>query len=198
MECNCDDVECQLMLDKTLYDVDRAIDLYCLGSDAGGAGDPERRAAAFGAVVFALLADPAHECLRDDRLTELREALQEFAFEVRWPFALSALPLPPTAAARAERRRIGTLMHSELCLQRAAEPRWARLVEKLAPVCHRELLEDDHNPVIRMLGNALELINARLGHDQAIESCPTFDVSIPPNLETSLDTIANDILANGV
>ena len=36
-ECCGDDVICQILLDKILYDTDRAIDLYTLGSD------PERR-----------------------------------------------------------------------------------------------------------------------------------------------------------
>lgn len=195
MECNCDDVECQLMLDKTLYDVDRAIDLYCLGSNGSGQGDPERRAAAFGAVIVALGFLTFNDCLEDNEYAPLRAALAEIALELQWPGVIPPLVADPTL--RAERARIGSLVHSELCLQRAAESRWARLVANLAPACRRDLLEDATNPVRGLLDNALALIDATLG-EQAIGACPTFDVSIPPNLETSLDTIANDILANGV
>ena len=195
MECNCDDVECQLMLDKTLYDVDRAIDLYCLGSNGSGAGDPERRASAFGAVIVALAYLTFNDCLEGVAHAPLRAALEEIALELQWPTAIPALTADATQ--RAERGRIGQLVHSELCLQRQAEQRWARLVMNLAPACRRDLLDDATNPVRRLLDHALTLIDAQLG-PQAIGACPTFDVSIPPNLETSLDTIANDILANGV
>jgi len=202
LECNCEDVECQLMLDKVLYDVDRAVDLYCLGSNTQGAGDPERRAAAFGAVSMALLAHPHGTCFGDDagaadpRLANLHAALSEFAAEVQWPFAIPALPPFPTEAEVAERRRIGTLIHSEICLQRASESRWARLVETLAPACRRDLLTDARNPVRALLQHALELIDDEMDVDPAI-ACPTFEVTIPPNLETSLNTIANDMLADG-
>ncbi|MBV8773874.1 MAG: hypothetical protein JO166_16335 [Deltaproteobacteria bacterium] len=51
LACNCDDatVQLQLILDKILYDVDRAIDLYALGRSDFGA--PERRAAAYSFLV---------------------------------------------------------------------------------------------------------------------------------------------------
>jgi len=197
MDCNCDDVECQLMLDKTLYDVDRAIELYCLGSDSNGAGDPERRAAAFGAVILALAVLTFDGCLEGAEHVRLQNTLMETALELQWPQAIPPVPVPANPVLLAERGRIGTLIHSELCLQRAAEHRWARLVANLAPACRRDLLEEANNPVLRLLDGALGLINGTLGA-QAIGTCPTFDVSIPPNLETSLDTIANDILANGI
>jgi hypothetical protein len=43
----------QIVLDKILYDVDRAIDLYALGKDRFG--PPERRAAAYGFLIQAFL-----------------------------------------------------------------------------------------------------------------------------------------------
>ncbi len=51
MQCACtpEGVKCQAILDKILYDVDRAIDLYALGQD--DFGQPERRAAAYSFVI---------------------------------------------------------------------------------------------------------------------------------------------------
>ncbi len=51
MQCGCttDNVRCQIILDKILYDVDRAIDLYALGKDEFG--QPERRAAAYSFLI---------------------------------------------------------------------------------------------------------------------------------------------------
>lgn len=51
LQCGCspENIRCQVVLDKILYDVDRAIDLYALGKD--NFGEPERRAAAFSFVI---------------------------------------------------------------------------------------------------------------------------------------------------
>jgi hypothetical protein len=48
-ECSEEQVICQVMLDKILYDVDRAIDLYAVGVDTFS--EPERRAAAYSFVI---------------------------------------------------------------------------------------------------------------------------------------------------
>lgn len=55
MQCGCslDTVRCQVVLDKILYDVDRAIDLYALGNK--DFAQPERRAAAYGYIITSFL-----------------------------------------------------------------------------------------------------------------------------------------------
>ncbi len=62
--CQCSDgrSRCQILLDKILYDLDRAIDLYALGTDPEGDGEPEQRAAAYGFVIYQLLKDAAKYC----------------------------------------------------------------------------------------------------------------------------------------
>jgi hypothetical protein len=45
----------QALLDKLLYDTDRAIDLYALGFEPDGTGEPEWRAAAYGALMLAFM-----------------------------------------------------------------------------------------------------------------------------------------------
>lgn len=54
-ECSSKAVRCQIILDKILYDVDRAIDLYALGND--NFGEPERRAAAYGFLIEVFLTE---------------------------------------------------------------------------------------------------------------------------------------------
>ena len=51
LQCGCtaENITCQIVLDKILYDVDRAIDLYALGQN--DFGEPERRAAAYSFVI---------------------------------------------------------------------------------------------------------------------------------------------------
>ncbi len=53
MQCACttEAVKCQVILDKILYDLDRAIDLYAMGKD--NFGQPERRASAYSFVIEA-------------------------------------------------------------------------------------------------------------------------------------------------
>jgi hypothetical protein len=55
--CEADDIVCQAVLDKLLYDTDRAVDLYLQGDDSGGSGQPEQRAAAFGILMRLLTRD---------------------------------------------------------------------------------------------------------------------------------------------
>jgi hypothetical protein len=58
-ECTSSDVRCQIILDKLLYDIDRAIDALSLGSDPDGRGDAEIRAAAYGLIIETLPLDKA-------------------------------------------------------------------------------------------------------------------------------------------
>jgi hypothetical protein len=55
LQCGCtpENIKCQIVLDKILYDVDRAIDLYALGKD--DFGEPERRAAVFSYIIQSFL-----------------------------------------------------------------------------------------------------------------------------------------------
>ena len=57
MDCSCteDLVRCQIMLDKLLYDTDRAIDLYALSGNSQGTGPAEQRAVAYGLIADRLL-----------------------------------------------------------------------------------------------------------------------------------------------
>jgi hypothetical protein len=73
--CSCSNerVRCQIMLDKILYDLDRAIDLYSLGTDPAGRGAPEERAAAYGIVVHMFLENYTGiepKCVEDESTLE--------------------------------------------------------------------------------------------------------------------------------
>jgi len=57
LQCGCSDgaVRCQMLIDKVLYDIDRAIDLYTVGDSEWG--EPEIRAGAYGFLAKALAED---------------------------------------------------------------------------------------------------------------------------------------------
>jgi hypothetical protein len=54
-ECGEAEVRCQIMLDKLLYDTDRAIDLYALSHSTQGNGPAEQRSVAYGTIADRLL-----------------------------------------------------------------------------------------------------------------------------------------------
>jgi hypothetical protein len=138
--CSPNDVRCQLMLDRVLYDVDRAIDLYVMGTDPEGRGLAEQRAVAY-AVIIDELTDQKDvlgaSCL-DGRielgtlLFDLRNLL------LRADAVLSPGPVPPVLGQLSLSGAPGgllELMHQELCIQRDAEAQWENLLHSLAPSC---------------------------------------------------------------
>jgi hypothetical protein len=172
-ECCEDEVVCQVLLDKLLYDTDRAIDLLTLGSDPAGNGEPEQRAAAYGWLIQTFLA--AHQgCLEGQcfsRLSELQAALASIQTSL---LANSALAVASRPAAEQE------LIRDELCLQRQTDQQWASLVATMAPSCIRgtKVL----SAIDTLLATALQGLTGIT--DPA--SCPAATLSIPPTLETSL------------
>lgn len=59
LSCGCDEntVKCQILLDKILYDIDRAIDLYIMS--AARFGLPERRASAYSFIINSFINAPS-------------------------------------------------------------------------------------------------------------------------------------------
>jgi hypothetical protein len=55
-ECHDDLILVAILIDKLVRDLDRAVDLYAQGRDAAGDGEPEQRAAAYGAIADLVVA----------------------------------------------------------------------------------------------------------------------------------------------
>ena len=97
--CSCDDDDAAdlIVAGKALFDIDRAIDLYAIGTDLNGNGDAELRAAAFGIVALeaANLIDEPAEGAETQVITE---ALRAVATGLRWPNILknSSILIPTT------------------------------------------------------------------------------------------------------
>ena len=143
--CACDarSVALAVLLDFLLSCVDRAIDLWAVGTDPDGHGDPERRAAAGAVLAFALshaletgflgetLTDSVPLAL-SEALAEVRQALGK-TFVVAnptGPFVSGAEVLSPGARFT----RIAIL--SELQIAFAHERQIERLVSSLAANCN--------------------------------------------------------------
>lgn len=96
MGCGCNDadnIRSQIVLDKALYDVDRAVDLYALGVD--DFSEPEQRAAAYGYIVNEILKNNVLEvCGVEGRIVEaLRGIKDQLWFHPFTPADFSDLPL---------------------------------------------------------------------------------------------------------
>ncbi|EGV20453.1 hypothetical protein [Thiocapsa marina] len=154
-ECGSDPVRCQVLLDKVLYDVDRAIDLYVMGTDPKGKGTAEQRAASFGFVIDQLLKDTTefgsihlqeqsyfdYNSNEDQKTcvqlrcvppkSDLYKDLANIRNCLWWhcsPTEENTQPTPFKASAL-------QLMREELCLQRDAEAQWENLLHTMAPTC---------------------------------------------------------------
>ena len=170
-ECCGDEVICQILLDKLLYDVDRAIDLYTLGIDPLGAGEPEWRAAAYGVLIRqflltqqACLPQPPCAPVVADlpvQLAGLRDTL----------LAGKVVPALPTAPQTG-------WMADELCLQQLSDARLATILATLAPGCV---------PATDALLRIETLINATIGFINPLHgACAEPVIEPPPTTESSL------------
>lgn len=207
-ECSPDGVACQMMLDKVVYDVDRAIDLYALGTDPAGESEPEQRAAAYGVVIHELI----HRVVSSEigvacedgqpRCTDIDvhcveagsrlDTLLRLTRDLLWfPGSLSAL----NGAVQNDGLDADALdrLQQELCLQRQGEAQWESLLATMAPRC---LHANGALAATQGLVDAALATVATLA-GQAEAECPAVEITIPPHHETSLDTLANDVLSNG-
>ena len=207
--CACDDVACQVLLDKLLYDVDRAIDLYAVGNT--DLGLPETRAAAYAYLIEAFL----HLGVRQQNVAfcpdlppALVRSLQTIVVQLRpagehdadWETARSEFD-----DMRSHNTTIGgstiaftDVLHQELCLQRESERPWRGLADQMSANCMPvgEIF-GDNGYLIAMLRNAMTRVADGLAQDVELQDCGIDGPDIPAHFETSLDAIANERLRRG-
>lgn len=172
--CHCcaddDAVLRQVILDKVLYDVDRAIDLYAMGTRERG--EPEIRAAA-----FSFLFD------------EARSAIPQQGNQEQFPAALNdALKTINSISDQLrsvlddsdESSDSPCAMHpslsSELCSQLANEQHWSNLIKSMAPSCTS--VDKVHLSLNTLIKKAVTTMGCK--------PCIDYDISMPPTLENSL------------
>jgi hypothetical protein len=171
-ECCGNPVVCQILLDTLLYDTDRAIDLYTLGIDPLGAGEPEWRAAAYGVLIRQFLLTqqaclpqpPCAPAVADlpVQLAGLRDTL----------LAGKVVPAPPAAPETG-------WMTDELCLQQLSDARLESILATLAPGCV---------PATTALQGIAALINATVTVINPLHSaCAEPVIEPPPTSESSLE-----------
>jgi len=172
LQCGCteDAVRCQALLDTILYAVDRAIDLYALGTADDGI--PERRAGAYGYVIAAFL-----------ELNPNCQNVNNVPDDPLW------LPVGQQGILRELQRLLlngvthpNVVMPQELCLQRAMQQRWENLVTTMAPACV------GFNRVFTAIENVIDSAIRRSGGipNQCLDG---FNIPIPAHPDISLANI---------
>ncbi|MCV6598671.1 MAG: hypothetical protein OIF40_16520 [Mangrovicoccus sp.] len=215
--CDCDEssVACQFVLDKMLYDIDRAIDRYI--SDRPEAS---QRAAAFGLLIGILL-EPAkfpstvvttdpfgryidvekqiaslRPCMRPDG--KARDMLRSVLSEAQNILITPIEPADWRQRPNAPLPELYELIHAELCNQREDETRWFEFAAAMTPNCKD--LPAFHTQINALLAAALYLAGQGKTVDQIIidgepinavlVTCEAAESSIPAHYETSLDSFA--------
>ncbi|WP_287128677.1 hypothetical protein [Candidatus Cyanaurora vandensis] len=183
LQCGCTPltVTGQVILDKVLYDIDRAIDLYALGVNKFG--EPEQRAGSYAYLIKVIL-DPQQvfPVLVAQTLTNLR---------LLPGFPVAELGLLQTELLRHSNDPtalggINLLMQQELSIQKEMEARWENMVKAMAPSCAG--IGDVFDTVDTILDGAI----AKVGGLST-----SLAIILPPHYESSLDTLANDAFSNG-
>jgi hypothetical protein len=131
-QCGCDPetVKCQILLDKILYDVDRAIDLYSLGND--DFGEPEKRAAAYSYLIEKFIDANANNLQCDLSLPSQVPGVTLETILNNIQTKLRHLGLNPTSSLKAAMK---TSYIQELFVQKDMEKSWQNLVKSMAPAC---------------------------------------------------------------
>jgi hypothetical protein len=179
-QCGCDreTVLYQIVLDKILYDVDRAIDLYAIGTS--DFGEPEQRAVAYARVVEAFLVTEFAE-IRAVALTGRVFLEQNFSDLGITPILTSIF-----AQLNHDNANFAAIAHQELCIQLSQEERWQNLVQTLAPNCvpYRNIF-GDLGAIQRVIAAAMETLGDLDGVDPCNDQIP-----IPQDGDTSLERLA--------
>ena len=171
--CGCDPkrAKCQILLDYLLYGIDRAIDLYAVGTDPNGKGDPEARAAIGGLLIDLVVARFADE---DDILCPIDESLRRSLHQARDILAADF--------AQADLKRFAI---AEVQIAHPAEERLERLVRTLAPGCSGAdaftsgdmFGFDDQSPVRALLKGLLRRFDTELSMSRTADLPETWTAS---------------------
>jgi len=201
-DCNQSTVLRQIVLDKLLYDIDRAIDLYCVGSQ--DLGQPEARAAAYTYVIDAAFATFAAPPLAiapiDATLNAIRDLLRPPAAiaPAFWTTTFGWFDNRRANNLAPEAGNIGVrdLMHNEICLQFSLDTQWQRMVETMTTNCIPiDQIFGDNGCLTNVVRIAMNRVDG-IADGTAID-CGRAEPDIPPHFETSLSALAFNQGPNG-
>jgi hypothetical protein len=172
--CSSDDVKNQIILDKVLYDVDRAIDLYALGTE--DFVEPQLRARAYYYLIQKV------QALTND----------EVGYPHRKLSPVITVILDDIKKQLGEGPVDSDLIRQELCIQQDAENRWKNLVKTMAPDCIGiDDLFGANSDLTKIINDAIETVSGGKGS----QLCEPIDIKIPREIAESDDALATAVEA---
>ena len=176
LACDCcsGEVTCQVLLDKLLSDIDRAIDFYVQGD--GADGEPEVRAAAFGRLIATLLTNSEKVGSQERKIDCKRNCGPAWA---RVEASLGTIKDRLLAGAQQRSQDQKNLMREELCLQWRADQRWFETVAALTPGCA------DLKSIMDCLGWLVETTITSEDGLQTTADCAEIRPMVPPTTPQS-------------
>ncbi len=199
LDCGCEDemVKCLIILDKILYDIDRAIDYYAIGND--NFGIPEQRASAFGLLISTFVTGGTiapkfsfQKCITATNKQGINAILTELDKQLRGvtpnlffsKFGNINLPLEDFAPT-AEQSAFRNLLKNELCLQSQNEKRWSDLAKTMAPDCAGT------DKVFLKIESLLDITIQQISKNRA---CPKLKVEIPADIDATFSQFLKSTL----
>jgi hypothetical protein len=194
----------QAAVDLAIYATDRAIDLYALGKN--DFGKAECRASAYAYLLLAISAHlfslrPAAPAV-NRTLDGLIRTLDGISLALAPPGAFTTPPgqsAAPPWKISGETFCVGTIggvpalviREQELALQQRLEARWSEVAGSLAPSC------PDRDDVLGNAGIVSRLIETALKVNNPAFAPALQTITVPPDLETLLDGLINDVTSDG-
>jgi hypothetical protein len=199
LDCGCEDnmVACLIILDKILYDIDRAIDYYALGTD--NFGIPEQRASAFGLLIDTFAFDSVNppdipncrEAINDQGIGDI---LKELDRQLRGIEILETLffaefgdidqPLEGLTSPTTKQKSFRNLLKKELCLQSQNEKRWSDMARTMAPDCAG---------TDKVFSKIQDLLNDTIGRITSTAECPKLKIEIPADIDATFSQFLKTI-----
>ncbi|MDB9421966.1 hypothetical protein [Microcystis aeruginosa] len=218
LQCGCtgDRLLCQIIFDKILYDVDRAIDFYALGTAENR--EPEYRSLAYSYLIDVVINPSLPSditCLSSTSdnlvirirrtLTNIRNLLYDTVFS---PISNgNLLPIPNTSETG---KNIRKLVEQELRIQGDMESHWLDLVQTMAPSClpfgngnsnegifniMAKLIQQALNRALSLpLGDNSNLTQFRINPSTLFNTPPQYELSL--RAEADASAIVNNNLEN--
>jgi hypothetical protein len=139
LQCGCtsDRLLCQIIFDKILYDVDRAIDFYALGTAENR--EPEYRSLAYSYLIDVVInPDDNDACLPPNSTDNLVSRIRRTLTNIRnllYVTVFSSIRDGKLPAIPPDQKNIRKLVEQELRIQGDMESHWLDLVQTMAPSC---------------------------------------------------------------
>jgi hypothetical protein len=222
-QCDADHVHAQIVLDKMLYDIDRAIDYYSVGD--ADLGLPEARAAAYSHLLdyFVLpvplawqpaLARPAYldpappapaqpvltTAIREE-LTAIRDLLRPqgvAAANRTWATTQATYDTylngnQAWLAGAPTTLRFAQVLHDELCLQRDTDQGWRAVVTQMTSGCIPAEAVFGANGCLPAIVDQALLTIDQRTGGAVDAACEALQTIVPPHHEESLELISNRV-----